>query len=75
MDLLWCNRTEPLDNMIRNFYFREDLLDKSVSMVPTTDDRLMVGPIVVALVLAGGSDLGLQGNLGPAPAMRGGHHM
>ena len=50
---------------IGNLYFREDLVDGTVRMVPTADDRFVIGPIVNGFMFAGGRKLRLQRNLGP----------
>jgi hypothetical protein len=49
-------------DVIGNLYFREDLLDKCVRMVSTTDERFVIGPIVTGFMYAGGRKLHVPRN-------------
>ena len=51
--------------VIGSLYFREDLLDRKVRTVPTTDNKFVIGPTVTASMFVGGMKLRLPRNLGP----------
>lgn len=54
-------------NAIGNLYFREDIdtSNAAVRVVPTNDEKYVIGPIVTTYMFAGGRKLRVPRNLGP----------
>jgi aminoglycoside phosphotransferase (APT) family kinase protein len=58
---------QPPFAVIGNLYFREDIDSSSaeIRVVPTEDNKYVLGPIVTAYMFAGGRKLRVSRNLGP----------